>query len=239
MKTAIATVCLSGALDDKLEAIAHAGFERVELFENDLLSFNGSPADVRRMIDYYGLKTITFQPFRDFEGMPTTLRERALTRAERKFDVMEALGCDLLMVCSNVSPDSLGGIDRAAADLRELGERAARRGMRIAFEALAWGRHINDYRDAWEAVRRADHPAVGLVLDSWMGLFAPAKTPRSVVQRLRAATLKVIDLPDARQRFQSGGWREISMSPEETAAFVQSEAQKWPAFLKQAGIEAQ
>jgi len=50
MKTAIATVCLSGGLDDKLEAIANAGFERVELFENDLLSFNGSPADVRRMI---------------------------------------------------------------------------------------------------------------------------------------------------------------------------------------------
>ena len=60
MKTAIATVCLSGALDDKLEAIAHAGFERVELFENDLLSFSGSPVDVRRMIDDYGLKTITF-----------------------------------------------------------------------------------------------------------------------------------------------------------------------------------
>jgi tripartite-type tricarboxylate transporter receptor subunit TctC len=48
-----------------------------------------------------------------------------------------------------------------------------------------------------------------------------------------------MDLPDTRQRFQSGGWREISMSREETAAFVQSEAQSWPAFLKQAGIEAQ
>ena len=71
------------------------------------------------------------------------------------------------MICSNVSPDALGGIDRAAADLRELGERAAKRGLRIAFEALAWGRHINDYRDAWEAVRRADHPAVGLVLDTF------------------------------------------------------------------------
>ena len=167
MKTAIATVCLSGALDEKLEAIAQAGFKRVELFENDLLSFNGSPADVRRMVADAGLSTITFQPFRDFEGMPDGKRDRALMRAERKFDVMEALGCDLLMVCSNVSPDSLGGIDRAAADLRELGERAHKRGMRIAFEALAWGRHINDYRDSWEAVRRADHPAVGLVLDSF------------------------------------------------------------------------
>jgi 4-hydroxyphenylpyruvate dioxygenase len=167
VKTAIATVCLSGALDEKLEAIARAGFTRVELFENDLLSFNGSPSDVRRMISDAGLITITFQPFRDFEGMPDAGRERAVTRAERKFDVMQALGCDLLLVCSNVSPASLGGIDRAAQDLRLLGERAARRGMRVGFEALAWGRHINDYRDAWEAVRRADHPAVGLVLDSF------------------------------------------------------------------------
>ena len=119
------------------------------------------------MIADHGLETITFQPFRDFEGMPPGRRERAMERAERKFDVMQELGTDLLMICSNVSPDSLGGIERAAADLRELGERAARRGMRIAFEALAWGRHINDYRDSWEAVRRADHSAVGLVLDSF------------------------------------------------------------------------
>src|SRR6185503_6455938 len=167
MKTAIATVCLSGALDEKLEAIARAGFKRVEIFENDLLTFNGSPNDVRRMIEDAGLETITFQPIRDFEGMPEGRRERAFSRAERKFDVMQALDCDLLLICSNVSPDSLGGIERAAADLRELGERAHKRGLRIAFEALAWGRHINDYRDSWEAVRRADHPAVGLVLDTF------------------------------------------------------------------------
>ena len=196
MKTAIATVCLSGALDDKLEAIANAGFERVELFENDLLSFNGSPADVRRMIEDYRLQTITFQPFRDFEGMPPALRERALTRAERKFDVMEALGCDLLMVCSNVSPDSLGGIDRAAADLRELGDRAARRGMRVAFEALAWGRHINDYRDAWEAVRRAAHPAVGLVLDTFH-ILARRTDLRAIraIPRDRVFLVQIADAP--------------------------------------------
>jgi tripartite-type tricarboxylate transporter receptor subunit TctC len=79
----------------------------------------------------------------------------------------------------------------------------------------------------------------GLVLDSWIGLFAPAKTPKPVMQRLRAATLKVMDAADTRQRFQTGGWREISMSPEETEAFVRSEAEKWPTFLKQAGIRAQ
>ncbi len=167
MQTAIATVCLSGPLNEKLEAIAAARFKGVEIFENDLLSFDGTPAQVGRRIKDLGLAAVTFQPFRDFEGMPEPLRAKAFSRAERKFDLMDELGCDLLMICSNVSPDSLGGIDRAAADLRELGERAARRGLRIAFEALAWGRHINDYRDAWEVVRRADHPAVGLVLDSF------------------------------------------------------------------------
>ena len=110
---------------------------------------------------------MTFQPFRDFEGMPEPQRAKVFSRAERKFDLMAQLGCDLLMVCSNVSPDALGGIDRAAADFHELGDRAAKRGFRVAFEALAWGRHINDYRDSWEVVRRSDHPAVGLVLDSF------------------------------------------------------------------------
>lgn len=167
MKLAIATVCLSGTLDEKLAATAAAGFGAVEIFENDLLSFNGTPADLRRMAQDLGLEIAVFQPFRDFEGMPAAQRAKALSRAERKFDVMAELGCDFLMVCSNCSPDSLGGIDRAADDLRELAERAARRGYRIAYEALAWGRHVNDYRDAWEIVRRADHPALGFVLDSF------------------------------------------------------------------------
>jgi 4-hydroxyphenylpyruvate dioxygenase len=167
VQTAIATVCLSGTLNEKLEAIAAARFKGVEIFDNDLLSFNGTPADVRRTIADLGLEAVTFQPFRDFEGMPEPQRQKVFARAERKFDVMEELACDLLLVCSNVSPESLGGIDRAAADFRELGERAAKRGLRVGFEALAWGRHVNDYRDAWEVVRRADHPAVGLVLDSF------------------------------------------------------------------------
>ena len=99
--------------------------------------------------------------------MPDLQRQRTFDRAERKFDLMQEIGCDLLMVCSNVSPDLLGGIDRAATDFRELGERAAKRGLRVGFEALAWGRHINDYRDAWEVVRRADHSGIGLVLDTF------------------------------------------------------------------------
>ncbi|MCA1493984.1 sugar phosphate isomerase/epimerase and 4-hydroxyphenylpyruvate domain-containing protein [Ensifer sp. NBAIM29] len=167
MKTSIATVSISGTLQEKLAAVAAAGFDGVEIFENDFLTHDGSPAEVGKMVRDHGLEVTLFQPFRDFEGMPEPHRSRAFDRAERKFDVMQELGTDLMLVCSNVSPLAIGGIDRAAEDLRELGERAARRGLRVGYEALAWGRHVSDHRDAWEIVRRADHPSIGLILDSF------------------------------------------------------------------------
>ena len=195
MQTSIATVSLSGGLAEKLEAIAAAGFTGVEIFESDLLSFNGTPKDVARMVAALGLKIVTFQPFRDFEGMPEPQRSRTFARAERKFDLMGELGCDLLMICSNVAPDSLGGIDRAAADFHELGERAQKRGIRVGFEALAWGSHISDYRDSWEVVRRADHPAIGLTLDSFH-IFS-RKTDLKAIRSIPADKIALVQLADA------------------------------------------
>jgi 4-hydroxyphenylpyruvate dioxygenase len=195
MKTSIATVCLSGGLSEKLQAVAAAGFRGVEIFESDLLSYNGTPAEIAREVADLDLKIITFQPFRDFEGMPEAQRQRTFDRAERKFELMQKLGCDSLLVCSNVSPDSVGGIDRAAADFHELGERAAKHGLRVGFEALAWGRHINDYRDAWEVVRRADHPAVGLVLDTFH-IFA-RKTDLKQLGAIPGDRIALVQLSDA------------------------------------------
>ncbi|HAY48497.1 MAG TPA: 3-keto-5-aminohexanoate cleavage protein, partial [Thalassospira sp.] len=195
MLTSIATVSLSGDLQEKLDAIAAAGFDGVEIFENDLLSFDGSPADVGKTIRDLGLKLVTFQPFRDFEGMPEPQRTRAFERAERKFDLMEELGTDLLMVCSNVSPQSLGGLDRAAKDLAELGDRAAKRGLRIAFEALSWGKHISDYRDSWEVVRRANHPNVGLVLDTFH--IMARKVPLDAISSIPGDKIFLVQVADA------------------------------------------
>jgi len=191
----IATVSLSGTLDEKLRAIADAGFGSVEIFEADFLSFNGPPSEIRRRCADLGLTISAFQPFRDFEGMPEPQRTRNFERALRKFDVMKELGADLLLVCSNVSPASLGGIDRAAADFRELGALAADRGLRVGFEALAWGRHVSDYRDAWEVVRRADHPAIGLILDSFHALARNA--PLDAIRAIPGDRLFLVQLADA------------------------------------------
>lgn len=193
--TSIATVCLSGDLAEKLQAIAAAGFDAVEVFENDFVTFDGSPRDVGRMIADLGLRIAAFQPFRDFEGLPEPLRARAFARAERKFEIMNELGAELMLICSNVSPQALGGIDRAAADLRELGALADKHGVKVGFEALAWGRHVNDYRDAWEIVRRADHPRIGLILDSFHILAR--RSPLEPITAIPGDRIVLVQLADA------------------------------------------
>ncbi len=197
MIRSIATVSIGGALDEKLKTIAAAGFDAVEIFENDFTCFDGSAREVARMCGDLGLRISALQPFRDFEGMPEPQRRLAFRRAERKFDLMQELGTDLLLVCSNVSALALGGIDRAADDLRELGERASARGLRVGFEALAWGRYVNDYRDAWEIVRRASHPAIGIILDSFHTL-APG-FPTAPIAAIPADRIFLVQLADAPQ----------------------------------------
>jgi len=195
VKTSIATVSISGTLDEKLEAIAAAGYDGIELFEQDFIAFDGSPRDFRRRVQDHGLEISMFQPLRDFEGLPEPLRAKAFDRAEHKFDLMQALGTDLMGICSSVHPAALGGIDRAAADFHELGERAAARGLRVGYEALSWGRYVNDHRDAWEIVRRADHECIGLILDSFHTLSR--KIDPNTIRSIPGDKICYVQLADA------------------------------------------
>lgn len=195
MRTSIATVSLGGTLREKLAAVAAAGFDGVEIFENDVLTHDGSAAEIGAMVRDAGLEIVAFQPFRDFEGMPEPRRARAFARARAKFELMTELGAKAILVCSNTSPASLGGIDRAADDLRDLGALAREFDIQVGFEALAWGRHISDYRDAWEAVRRADHPNVGVILDSWH-MLAKGLSP-DAVRAIPADRITFVQIADA------------------------------------------
>jgi len=177
--TAIATVCLSGTLEDKLAAAAAAGFHGVEIFENDLIGSRRSPSAIRRLCADLGLTIDLYQPFRDFEAVPPDLLRANLRRARRKFDLMAELGADTVLVCSSVSPDAVDDDDLAAAQLHELASLAASRGIRVAYEALAWGRFVNTYEHAWRIVRRADHPALGVCLDSFH-ILSRRSDPRAI-----------------------------------------------------------
>lgn len=167
MRKTIATVSLGGTLEQQLAAIAAAGFDGVELFENDLITSPLSPAEVRRRADELGLGIDLYQPFRDFEAVGREQFRRNLRRAEATFDAMEQLGADTLLACSNVSRDAIDDDALAAEQLHVLATRAGERGLRVAYEALAWGRRVNDYEHAWQIVKAADHPALGTCLDSF------------------------------------------------------------------------
>ena len=167
LRWSIASVCMGGALEGKFAAAAKAGFRAVELFENDLTFFNGKPRDARQLAADLGLEIVALQPLRDFEAMPDPMRRRNFERAERKLELMHDLGARLLCLCSNVSPEAIDDAEQAAADLAELADLARRHGMRIGYEALAWGRHVKDWTAAWDIVRAADRDNLGIVLDSF------------------------------------------------------------------------
>ena len=195
MFTSIASVSISGRLDAKLRAIADAGFDGVELVENDLLTYDGTARDVGRMIRDLGLTCTAFQRANDFEGMTGAARSRNFDLIERKLDTMEHVGSRLLIVGSNASTATSGDRQRIVDDFRELADRAHARGMRIGYEALAWGRYIFDHREAWSVVKDTNHPALGLVLGSFHSLVR--NVPIESLPEIDPARIFLVHLADA------------------------------------------
>ena len=195
LRWSIASVCMGGALEGKLAAAAKAGFRAVEIFENDLTFFAGKPRDARLMAADLGLEIVALQPLRDFEAMPDPIRARNFERAARKLDLMHELGARLLCLCSNVSPDAIDDPQRAAADLAELADLARQHGMRIGYEALAWGRWVKDWTAAWDIVRAADRDNLGIVLDSFH--ICARGNPIEPIADLPAEKIALVQVADA------------------------------------------
>ncbi|GAA1836188.1 TIM barrel protein [Agromyces salentinus] len=162
---AISTVCLSGTLEDKLRAAAAAGFTGVEMLEYDLVMSPWSPARLAEEAADLGLSLEVYQPFH-VETVPSEQFGAALRHAERKFDLMAELGARVLVCCSSRTANGLDDEDLTAQQLATLAESAGRRGLRLAYEAVPWGR-IRTFEEAWRVVQRVDHPALGLCLDSF------------------------------------------------------------------------
>ena len=79
----------------------------------------------------------------------------------------------------------------------------------------------------------------GYDVTSYAALFAPAGTPKEIVDRLNAEVQKIIANPEAKARIAITGFDAFSGPPETLAAFIQSELVNWGKLIKDAGIEAQ
>jgi len=77
----------------------------------------------------------------------------------------------------------------------------------------------------------------GFHANSWYGLFAPAGTPKEVIARLNAETVKALTAPELVEKFKDNGVDPVSSSPEQFGAFVQAELNRWRDAVKAAGLK--
>jgi 4-hydroxyphenylpyruvate dioxygenase len=195
MRTGIATVCLSGTLKEKMQACAIAGFDGIEIFEQDLVTSPLSPEDVRTMAADLGLGLDLYQPFRDFDGVTPDLLKANLRRAEAKFKLMSRLGMDTILVCSNVATATIDDDGLRAEQLSELAGLAGDHGVKVAYEALAWGKYVNDYEHACRLVEMVDHPNFGTCLDSFHILSRDWDT--APIEKINADKIFFVQVADA------------------------------------------
>ncbi len=193
----MATVTLGGSLEAKMSAIAAAGFDGLELFEDDLIECPLTPRQVRQRADDLGISVDLYQPFRDLDTMNAAQFDRNLIRAERKFDIMEQLGVQTLLVCSAPTRSAVREDSMLIDQLGVAAQRAQRRGIKLAYEALAWGTHVSRFGHAWEIVRRVDHSALGICLDSFH-ILARGDNPAEIAN-IPGEKIFYVQLADAPQ----------------------------------------
>ncbi len=188
------TITLAGPLEAKLDAMQEAGFSQVMLKANDLVGHPQGWKAAVRAVRASGLRGTGFQVLRDFEGLSGHLHRYKVDIAKTMLEMCAALGCDVLLACSSTSTHASTDLDAIARDLRKLAMLAVPYGIRIAYEGLSWGRTVNEFTTAWDAVCRADSPNLGVGLDSFHILAA--KTPLDAIAELDPAKIFLVQLSD-------------------------------------------
>ena len=161
------TISLAGPLPLKLKAMRDAGFTQVMLSARDLTQHEQGVDAAIEVVRNSGLRVTGFQVLRDFEGLSGGMRDYKLDIAKSMLEMCSAVGAKVLLACSSTSRHATDEPAHIARDLRKLAMLALPHGIRVAYEALSWGRHINELPQAWSAVREADMPNLGIGVDSY------------------------------------------------------------------------
>jgi sugar phosphate isomerase/epimerase len=194
------TITLAGPLEPKLDAMRAAGFSHVMLNANDLAGHPGGPDAAIQAVRRSGLRVTGFQVLRDFEGLSGHLHAYKVDIAKAMLSMCRTLGSRVLLACSSTSSHATGDLASLTKDLQKLAMLAVPYGIRIAYEALSWGRHVNDYPQAWQIVADADRANLGLALDSFHMLATG--TSREALEEVDPAKIFLVQLADFM-------WREI------------------------------
>ena len=161
------TITLAGSLESKLDANVAAGFTQITLWAKDLVGHPDGFDAALNEVRLSGLRVNAIQVMRDYEGLSGPLHRYKIETVKTMLKLCEAVGAERLLICSSTSAHASGDIDHIAADLRKVAMLATPLGIRVGFEALSWGRHVNDFALSWEIVQRADRDNLGVCIDSF------------------------------------------------------------------------
>ncbi|HUL64248.1 MAG TPA: sugar phosphate isomerase/epimerase family protein [Burkholderiaceae bacterium] len=202
------TISLAGPLAAKLRAMREAGFAQVMLSARDLVGEPGGVEAAVQTVRASGLRVTGMQVLRDFEGLDGHLHQYKVDIAKSMLEMCAALGARVLLACSSTSQHASQDPQRIARDLRKLAMLALPHGVRVAYEALSWGRTINEFPAAWDAVTEADCPNLGIGIDSFHILAT--RTGLEQIEDLDPLKIYLVQLSDFM-------WQE-TRSPEERIA---------------------
>lgn len=190
------TITLAGPLEAKLRATRDAGFGQIMLSARDLAQHPDGVDAAVRAVKASGLRVTGLQVLRDFEGLDRTgpLHGYKVDIAKAMLQMCAALDCRVLLACSSTSRHAGDDRTQVARDLRKLAMLALPLRIRVAYEALSWGRAISEVGAAWDAVRRADMPNLGLGIDSYHLLAT--ETPLDVLDTIDARRIVLVQLSD-------------------------------------------
>lgn len=161
------TISLAGPLEAKLKAVREAGFTQIMLAARDIVGHPDGMEAAVAAVRASGLRVTGFQVLRDFEGLSGHLHEYKVDIAKSMLEMCHALNCRLLLICSSTSVHATDDKAALVADLRKLAMLAIPMNIRIAYEALSWGRVVNEFPQAWDLICEADMPNLGLGFDSF------------------------------------------------------------------------
>lgn len=188
------TISLAGPLEAKLQAVRDAGFSQIMLAARDLVGHPDGLEAAVAAVRASGLRVTGFQVLRDFEGLSGHLHDYKVDIAKSMLEMCHLLGCRLLLICSSTSVHATGETQALVRDLRKLAMLAIPKNIRIAYEALSWGRTINEFPKAWDIISQADMPNLGLGFDSFH-MFA-TNTPLNEIELLDPEKIFLVQLAD-------------------------------------------
>ena len=186
------TVLLGGTFTQKLDAIAKAGFDGVEVWQQDA---EKAVAETQQLLDGLSLERTDYQVLLDFDGAVGEKRNEKRYEALTMMVTARELGSPMILVAANTAACDPKNI---VTDMKWLCQHAKDFGLQVAYEAMSWSTEIDQCDKAWQIIQHVDEDNLGLVVDAFH-LFALRRTLQDLAgipaEKIILVQLSDIEMP--------------------------------------------